>query len=236
MSRIIFTATAFAILSVASLSTVAQTRPGTPPPSTPAPRPATPQPTPVAAPRPAAPQPTPVATPRPAAPQPLTMAMPANVPPAKIALVDTTVFGDEKTGIKRYLNAVSTLQRGFDARNAELRNLQGQIKVVADDLAKLSNNPVVSQETIRAKQDDGARLQRELKYKKEQADADFEKRYSEVVGPVSNDIGNALIQYAAQNGLTMIIDISKLQPAVLSVNPAMDVTLAFIADYNSKHP
>ena len=94
----------------------------------------------------------------------------------------------------------------------------------------------MSQETIRAKQDDGARLQRELKYKKEQADADFEKRYSEVVGPVSNDIGNALIQYAAQNGLTMIIDISKLQPAVLSVNPAMDVTLAFIADYNSKHP
>ena len=52
---------------------------------------------------------------------------------------------------------------------------------------------------------------------------------------VSNDIGNALIQYAAQNGLTMILDISKLLPAVLTVNPAMDVTQAFIADYNSKH-
>jgi len=146
------------------------------------------------------------------------------------------VFGDEKAGIKRYLNAVNTVQRGFDARTAELRNLQSQIKAIADDINKLSGNPVVSQESLRTKQADGERLQRELKYKKEQADADFEKRYSEVVGPVSNDIGNALIQYAAQNGLTMILDISKMLPAVLSVNPAMDVTQAFIADYNSKHP
>jgi Skp family chaperone for outer membrane proteins len=150
--------------------------------------------------------------------------------------VDTTVFGDEKAGIKRYINAVNTVQRAFDGKNAELRNLQSQIKVIADDLNKLSGNSVVSAESIRAKRDEGERLQRELKYKKEQADADFEKRYTEVVGPVSNDIGNALIQYAAQNGLTMILDISKLMPAVLTVNPAMDVTQAFIADYNSKRP
>jgi Skp family chaperone for outer membrane proteins len=162
--------------------------------------------------------------------------MPANVPSSKIALVDTTVFGDEKAGIKRYLNAVNTVTRGFDAKNAELRNLQSQIKTIADDLNKLGNNPVVSPESIKAKRDEGERLQRELKYKKEQAEADFEKRYTEVVGPVSNDIGNALIQYASQNGLTMILDISKLIPAVLTVNPAMDVTQAFIADYNSKHP
>jgi Skp family chaperone for outer membrane proteins len=164
------------------------------------------------------------------------MTTPANVPPAKIALVDTTVFGDEKVGIKRYLTAVNTVQRGFEAKNAELRNLQNQIKVIADDLTKLSNNPVVNQDSLRAKREEGERLQRELKYKKEQAEADFEKRYTEVVGPISNDIGNSLIQYAAQNGLTMILDISKLLPAVLSVNPAMDVTQEFIADYNNKHP
>jgi Skp family chaperone for outer membrane proteins len=178
-----------------------------------------------------------VTTPRPAVPQPAPFVAPANVPAAKIAVVDTTVFGDEKAGIKRYLNAVTTVQRAFEPKNVELRNLQNQIKVIADDLNKLSANPgVVSPESIRAKQGEGERLQRELKYKKEQADADFEKRYTEVVGPVSTDIGNALIQYASQNGLTMILDISKLLPAVLTVNPAMDVTQAFIADYNSKHP
>ena len=219
ISRIIVIVAAFLILIGASIPNSAQTRPAA-------------SPTP---PRPAAPQPTPVATSRPAAPQ-LPIAMPANVPSSKIALVDTTMFGDEKAGIKRYLNAVITVQRGFDAKNAELRNLQSQIKAIADDLNKLGNNPVVSPESIKAKRDEAERLQRELKYKKEQAEADLEKRYTEVVGPVSNDIGNALIQYASQNGLTMILDISKLMPAVLTVNPAMDVTQAFIADYNSKHP
>jgi Skp family chaperone for outer membrane proteins len=162
--------------------------------------------------------------------------MPANVPASKIALVDTTVVADDKVGNRRYVSAVNSVQKGFEAKTSELRNLQNQLKVIADDLAKLSTNPVVSQESVKAKRDEGERLQREFKYKKEQADADFEKRYTDVVGPVSNDIGNALIQYAAQNGLTMIFDISKLAPAVLTVNPAMDVTQAFIADYNSKHP
>jgi Skp family chaperone for outer membrane proteins len=163
--------------------------------------------------------------------------MPANVPASKIAFVDTTAFGDEKVGIRRYVNAVNSVGKIFEPKSLELRNLQSQIKVIADDLNKLNANPsVVSEETIRTKRDEGERLQRELKYKKEQADADFQKRYAEVVGPISTDIGDALIQYASQNGLTMLFDISKLAPAVLSVNPAMDLTQAFIADYNSKHP
>lgn len=227
MSRIIVIAAACVIAIGASTPTFAQARPaGTPTPTRPA---ATPTPT-----RPAAPQPTPA---RPAVTQPAPVAQPANVPAAKIAVVDTTLFGDEKAGIKRYLAAVNTVQKEFEGKNTELRNLQSQIKVIADDITKLTgNNSIVSAETIRAKQDQGERLQRDLKYKKEQAQAEFEKRYSDVVGPVSNDIGNALIQYANQNGLTMILDISKLMPAVLTVNQAMDVTQAFIADYNSKHP
>ena len=218
MSRIIVIAAACVIAIGASTPTFAQARPA-----------ATPTPT-----RPAAPQPTPA---RPAVTQPAPVAQPANVPAAKIAVVDTTLFGDEKAGIKRYLAAVNTVQKEFEGKNTELRNLQSQIKVIADDITKLTgNNSIVGAETIRAKQDQGERLQRDLKYKKEQAQAEFEKRYSDVVGPVSNDIGNALIQYANQNGLTMILDISKLMPAVLTVNQAMDVTQAFIADYNSKHP
>ena len=220
MSRIIVIAAAFVISIGASIPTFAQARPA-----------ASPTPT-----RPAAPQPGPVATPRPAAAATTPIAMPANVPASKIALVDTTVFGDEKVGIKRYINAVNSVEKIFEPKTLELRNLQNQIKVIADDITKLNNNSVVSPVSVRAKQDEGERLQREFKYKKEQADADYQKRYTEVVRPISNDIGNALIQYASQNGLTMIFDISKLAPAVLSVNPAMDVTQAFIADYNSKHP
>ena len=212
MKRILVNAVGFVVLTGATVSTFAQTRPATPAPTTA---------------RPTAPQPTPAPTTAPA-----TVAVPA----AKIALVDTTAFSDEKTGIKRYLNAVNTLQRQFDARNTELRNLDAQIKALAAEINKLSAAPIVSKETIRAKQDEGERLQRDLKYKKEQADADYAKRYEEAVGPVSTDIGKALDLYANQHGLTMVLDISKLLPAVLTVNPTTDITQAFIADYNSTHP
>lgn len=160
----------------------------------------------------------------------------ATVPDTKIALVDTSMFGDEKAGITRYLNAVKAVQRQFQPVNSELAGLQNRIKAIADELAKLNNSSVVSPQTIQAKREEGERLQRELKYKKEQADADVEKRYNELVSPVSAEIGKALDQYATQHGLTMILDISKLLPAVLTVNPAMDVTQAFIAEFNSKNP
>ena len=172
---------------------------------------------------------------RPAAPHP-TPAAAAPVPETKIALVDTTAFGDEKTGINRYVKALNGVQAAFQPRLVELNNLQNQIKAISDEINKLSGIPVVDQGSIKSKQDEGERLQRELKYKTVQFDADFEKGLTQAVAPVSTDIGKALDQYASQHGLTLILDISKLLPALLTVNPGMDITQAFIADYNSKHP
>lgn len=206
MKRNLIIAAVVLLLSIASTSISAQTPPGAPGTATP---------------KAAAPQPTPLVS--------------VAVPVTKIALVDTSVFGDEKAGIKRYLNAVKTVQREFQG-NSELVNLQGRMKTLADEITKLSGNPVVDPKTIQAKQEEGTRLQREFKYKKEDADSAFEKRLNEVVGPVSTAIGKALDEYARQHGLTMILDVSKLMPAVLTVNPATDITLAFIAEYNSKNP
>ena len=208
MRRIFVIAAGVLLLTSASVSALAQTRPATPGPA-PATTPAVPRPTPVAA---------------------------APVPATKIAIVDTEMFGDEKAGITRFVNALKSIQVSFQPRTKELNDLQGRIKAVADELTKLSGTAVVGRETIQAKQDEGERLQRELQYKKEQYDADVAKKYKEVVGPVSADIGKALDQYASQHGLTMILDISKLLPAVLTVNPAADITQAFIAEYNSKNP
>ncbi len=174
-------------------------------------------------------------TARPAAPQQTAPAAPAGpVPDTKIAYINTEAFGDEKAGITRYVTAVKALEREFQPRQAELNTMQTRIKAIADEITKLSGSTVVDPKTIQAKQDEGERLQRDLKYKKEQADADFSKRYEEVVSPISQDIGNALTQFATQRGITMIIDISKLAPAILTANKNMDVTQAFIAEYNSK--
>jgi len=167
--------------------------------------------------------------------QPAPMANVA-VPNTKIGLADTGLFADEKAGIKRYVNAVKKVEGEFREKTVELNNIQARIKTIADEISKLSGTPVVAQQTIQSKQEEGERLQRELKYKKEQADADFARRFKEVVGPVSADIGKALDAYASKHGLTMILDISKLAPAVLTVNASMDITQAFITEYNGANP
>jgi Skp family chaperone for outer membrane proteins len=162
----------------------------------------------------------------------------AAIPDTKIAYIDTGEFADEKTGITRYVAVMKTLEREFKPRQDELNTMQTRIKAIADEISKLTagGNTVVSPQTIQQKQDEGERLGRDLKYKKEQADADFAKRYQEVIRPVSQDIMNALNQFAQQRGITMILDISRMGEAVLTVNPAMDVTKAFIAEYNAKNP
>ena len=137
MKRILVMAAGVSILTGAFVSAFAQTRPAAPSPTPPP-----------AAPRPAAPQPTPVA--------------PANVPTTKMALVDTTMFGDEKAGIARYVRAVKSVQGEFTGKTAELSNLQTRIKAIADEITKLSGSSVVAPETIKAKQDEGERLQREF--------------------------------------------------------------------------
>ncbi len=169
-------------------------------------------------------------TARPAAPAAPT----GPVPETKIAYLNTEAFGDEKAGITRYVTAVKALEREFDPRQKELITMQTRIKTIADELGKLSSSSVVDPKSIQAKQDEGESLQRDLKYKKEQADAAFAKRYEEAISPISRDIGNALTQFATTRGITMILDISKLAPAVLTANPAMDVTQAFISEYNSR--
>jgi len=62
------------------------------------------------------------------------------------------------------------------------------------------------------------------------------KRYREVTAPISEQIGKAMDQFARDRGITMTLDLSKLLPAMLTAMPSVDVTEAFIADFNRKNP
>jgi outer membrane protein len=154
------------------------------------------------------------------------------IPDSKIAFVNTEAFSDEKQGITRYVNALKTLDREFQPRRTELQNLQGRIKAIADDISKTSN--LADEKALAAKRDQGEALQRELEFKNKEAEAAFQKRSQEVLSPISDDIGKALDAFARARGITLLLDISKLVPAVITANPAMDMTSAFISEYNSR--
>lgn len=178
-----------------------------------------------------------VTPPRPTA-SPATATTPANVavPDSKIAFVDTEAFADEKAGIARFVEALRAVQREFKPKTDEMLAIQTRMQQLSKDIDTLSKSTVVDPKTIQAKREEGSRLERELKYKKEDYDASMQKRYREIVGPVSTDIGQELDVFATQRGITLVLDVSKLLPAILTAKNEMDITIAFIAYYNAKKP
>lgn len=157
------------------------------------------------------------------------------VPPSRIALIDTEMFGDEKKGILRYVDAIKSIQPQFVAQNQELQNLQNRMNALAEEIRKLSQAPA-NERLIQSKREEGGRLRQDFDTKRQRLSEDFEKKLQEVTGPISEQIGKAMDQFARERGITMTLDLSKLLPAMLTAIPAVNVTDAFIADFNRKNP
>jgi Skp family chaperone for outer membrane proteins len=70
--------------------------------------------------------------------------------------------------------------------------------------------------------------------KGEDAKASYERRRVELLTPLQEDVGKALDAFGKAHGITMILDGSQI-PLVYAAD-SIDITKAFIADYNSKNP
>jgi outer membrane protein len=169
---------------------------------------------------------------RPAAPA--TQAANANVPDSKVALVNTDAFGDEKQGITRLVNAVKSVDREFTPRKTELQGMQTRITQLTTDIT--NTGTVADQKTIQAKQDQLDVLKKDYQRKGEDAQAAYNKRLQEVVGPIYDDIGKSLDAFGKTHGITLMLDAAKIGPAIIMATDAMDVTAAFIREFNSSHP
>ena len=157
----------------------------------------------------------------------------------KIGWIDTGAFGDEKEGVTKYVAALKALDAEMKPRVTELTGLQTRLQTLSDDLKKMTAaNPAVpvDQKAAQTKQDEGERLQREFDFKKQEYDAAVQKRSNEVLGPVSADISKAIQDYAKAKGYTVILDINALAQAsaILSLDPAANITKDFITFYNAR--
>jgi len=179
--------------------------------------------------RPAAPA---VQTPRPAAPTAAQTA--AAIAEGKFAIIDTEAFGDQKEGIKRLVAAFQAVEREFKPRRDEITTL----KTRYDALIKEINDTkaVADQKALQAKADQASQLEIEIKRKQEDGQKSLDKRVQELTGPVYQDIGNALQAYAKARGLSVVFDVSKMQGVVMVIEGGIDITSAFVADYNQRNP
>ena len=177
-----------------------------------------------------------------AQPRPQTAAPPsAAAPPAKIAIIDTRAF-DTKEGITKYVNARTALQKEFEPLNNELKamgtrydNLYKEIQSLREQASKPGST--VSPTTIQTKIDEYGKLEREIKFKQEDAKARSQSRYNTVMVPVLQDIGKAIGEFAKQKGYTLVLDAGKLEETgvVLAVGDAtVNVTKDFITFYNAR--
>ncbi|HXD31192.1 MAG TPA: OmpH family outer membrane protein [Pyrinomonadaceae bacterium] len=183
--------------------------------------------------RPAATQPKPAAT----QPAPTTTAAPANanVPDSKIAVIYSEAFLDSKIGIARFGILLGTLNREFQPRQTEITQLEAKITQLQDELSKTqAASSVVSADSIRAKSDQLEQLKKDYQRKAEDGQALYNKRRGEIFQPLNDDIGKALETYAKAHNINIIIDGSQV-PFVYAAD-AMDITRAFIVEFNTKNP
>jgi len=185
-------------------------------------------------------QPKPATTPTPTKPGPISSA-PAttggsttgNVPEAKVALVDTDAFLDPKVGIQRLLAAASKLESEFQPRRTELNNMQGQVDKMTADLQKAA--PVQDPKVSAQQQDAIDTKKREITRKTEDAQSAYQQRMQALLGPIYDDIGKALDAFAKAHGITLILDVTKVQ-GIVSADGSLDITKVFITEFNSKNP
>jgi outer membrane protein len=164
----------------------------------------------------------------PAAAQQTTVA----VPDSKMAMIYSDAFLDPKTGIARFNSLLGTLNREFQPRQSELQALQTRINTLAKEIDDTQN--VAAPDSIRQKRDQLAQLNTEFKRKGEDAEAAYTKRRQEIFTPLQQDIGKALEAFAKARGITVIVDGSQV-PVVYAAD-SIDITRAFISEFNSKNP
>jgi outer membrane protein len=170
-------------------------------------------------------------------PQP-TATVPASTssaPPSfagKIVVIDSGAFTDEKAGINRVVNAMKGISAQFKPQGDELQRMQTSYNTLADEIQKTA--AVADPKTLAAKQDQLAQLKTDMERKAQDAQAAVEKRQREVLGPLQEDVYNALSAYAQQRGISLVIDMNRVP--VLYAADSVDITRDFIAEYNRTHP
>jgi outer membrane protein len=154
------------------------------------------------------------------------------VPDSKMAMIYSDMFLDPKNGIARYNSLLTTLNREFEPRRNELQALQTRIQTLTKEIDDTQN--VADPNAIRVKRDQLTQLNTEFKRKGEDAEAAYAKRRQEIFLPLQTDIGKALEAFAKARGITVIVDGSQV-PVVYAAD-SIDITRAFITDFNSKNP
>jgi Skp family chaperone for outer membrane proteins len=156
--------------------------------------------------------------------------VPAQVAPAKVGIINSAAFASKAGGITRLVNALKTLETEFKPRQDEINGLITRFEA----LQQVPPNTPAAQ--LATRRDQAQTLQIEIQRKQEDARAAYAKRLSTMTDPIRASVFTALEAYTKQNGIDVLIDVSKFPDGVLLANRNADLTPGFIREFNSKNP
>lgn len=158
-----------------------------------------------------------------------------SVPAGKIAVIYSEAFQDPANGLARFAAVIKKLDAEFKPVQDDLGQTAARLRTMQDEINKLQQgNPAATPQQIQAKIDQFDEQKKAYDRKGEDAKAAYAKRRAELLNPLQEDIGKALDAFGKAHGVTMILDGSQL-PLIYAAD-GVDVTKAFIADYNARNP
>lgn len=166
-------------------------------------------------------------------------AQPAASAPAgatRIAVIDSRFFRgtDEKGtgGIARYINAARQLEAQFQPQIKDLEGLQTRMNTIVENIRKTT--AVAKPEDIEKQRQQAAELEVQIKRRDEDLQRAVAARQEEVMRPIEQDVFTFLQTFAQQRGYSMVIDVARVP--VLFADNQLDITQAFITEYNRTRP
>jgi outer membrane protein len=153
----------------------------------------------------------------------------------KIAVIYSEAFQDPTNGIARFAATVNKLNAEFKPIQDELSQTAARLRTMQEEINKLqAGNPAATPQQIQAKIEQFDEQKKAYDRKGEDAKANYAKRRGDLLTPLQEDVGKALDAFGKAHGISMILDGSQV-PLVYAAD-GLDVTKAFIVEYNSKNP
>jgi Skp family chaperone for outer membrane proteins len=171
-------------------------------------------------------------TTRPSAPAPAPVQSAGPTADAKIALIDTGAFADEKAGILRFVATMKRVDTQFQPLRTELQGMRTRYDALVKEINDTRN--VAAPDATARKAEQAEALKKEIERKGEDAQTNYQKAMRDALQPVQQDIYKALEVYAKARAITVIIDAS--QVPILYSSDSVDITRSFIVDYNQRNP
>lgn len=152
----------------------------------------------------------------------------------RIAIIYTDFFYDPNNGISRVLNAIKSLDQQFQPRKTEMQRLRQRIEQLTNETSGPA--PDVTSMAVESKRDELEHLKKESQRKAEDFQTEYSKRMRNTLNPIFEDLDKAIKSFAQQRGIDLILDGSKMDDALLYMSESVDLTHAFVMEFNRTNP